>query len=142
MADPVDSTSHSRMYYFLSPKWGGSIEKQLAFARKVAQSTPQHSSAASILVDIHWYIYRKNNDPAYFKDPAVWEELKTVFVALTKHFPSSMKYHNQYARTAYLADDMEVAKREFEIIGDNWNERVWGSKEKYDEAKIKSNLLM
>ncbi len=134
-ADPVDPKPYEIKYYYLAPKWGGSIEEQFLFAREVFKNAPRNSSAPSILVDVHWYVYNKNNNPDYFKDPEVWTELKKVFSALIERFPKSMERHNKYAKTAILAGDNEIAQEEFKKIGENWDANVWESLKEFNKAK-------
>ncbi len=114
---------------------GWSIEEQFLFARDVFKNAPKNSSAPSILVDVHWYVYNENNNPDYFKDPVVWAELKRVFFELIERFPKSMERHNKYAKTAILAGDYEIAQEEIEKISGNWNANVWESWKEVNKGK-------
>jgi tetratricopeptide (TPR) repeat protein len=142
-ANPNDPAPHWSMFGYLAPKWGGSYEEQFELARSVFRRAPKNSSAPVILSNVHWQIYQENNDPDYFKNKEVWEELKAVYSELIRRFPESIIFHNRYARTAYLAGDQEIAKREFEVIGDNWDREVWGTQEDFDKVRksLKSKIM-
>lgn len=129
-----DPKPYHLRWFYLAPKWGGTRELQFDFARSVFSNAPNTSSASQILPITHWHIYREKDDIHYFRNKEVWEEISQVYTQITNAFPDSMKYHNLYAKVAYYADQFEVARKEFLIIGDKWDKGLWVTKEKFEEA--------
>ncbi len=134
-ANPQDSEPYKSKYYYLSPKWGGSLEEQFDFARHTFEDAPQTSMAPIILAKLHWQIYHNEKDFDYFRREDVWEETKKVYNEILNRFPNSQESHNWFARTACLAGDFEMARKEFEIIGDDRVMKVWGSEENFQVNK-------
>jgi tetratricopeptide (TPR) repeat protein len=136
LADPTDKMAYSGKLEYLKEKWYGSEEEMFAFARETAKKAPPGSRLPGILLEAHWEMYfRSNSNVSYFRDPVVWKEIKEVYQTLSHSFPSSKRIHNWFARTAYLAGDYETARKEIEIIGDDWLSAVWGPKRSFDEVK-------
>ncbi len=128
-ADPSEFRAYLSMLTFLMPKWGGSNEIMLAFARQTVAEAPKDSLAPLVLPLAHFEIFNGiyETEPDYFKRPGVWTELKPVFVELLNRFPKSKEIHNWYVRAAYLAGDAETARQEFKILQFSWHPDVWAS---------------
>ena len=116
---------------YLLPKWYGSAEQALSFARSAAAAAPAGSPVTLVLAWAHnelsGYLVATQEDHGYFKNPAVWAELKPVFESYLKNFPEAVGIRNWYARTAYHSGDFTVAQRELDALGDDWDPAYWGS---------------
>jgi tetratricopeptide (TPR) repeat protein len=116
---------------YLLPKWYGSADEALSFARAAAAAAPAGSPVPLVLAwahsDLASWLVTTREDHGYFKEPAVWAEVKPVFERHLKHFPEDVGVRNWYARTAYRAGDFAVALRELDAIGDDWDPDYWGS---------------
>lgn len=134
-ANPSDCNAYTKKSYFLEPKWGGSRQQQFAFARDTLRNGPKTSMAPVILAKIHWSIYHRSNDPDYFANPTVWNEMKEVQDELIRRFPHSNERHNWFAKSACLARDFETARREFKVIGENWLQGTWSTFEYFEFYK-------
>lgn len=134
-AEPTDYKIYELRANFLAPKWGGSIEERFAFARDTFRNAPLDSMVPIVLAQAHWAIYDKSKDENYFKRPEVWSELKAVYTELVTRYPDSMKRHNWFAKTACLAGEFEVARAEFDIIGNRWDQSAWKTRESFDYHK-------
>lgn len=130
-ADPADCRPYTVRAYYLSRKWGGSREEKFRFARDILESAPEDSMAPLALVKAHWAVYYEENDAEYFKRPEVWSEMKAVQTELLRRFPNSSERHNWFAKSACLAEDFAVARREFKAIGENWLESAWSNREEF-----------
>jgi hypothetical protein len=127
-ADRSEFGAYGAKLTYLMPKWHGTRDMMLAFARQTARNAPPDSLAPRVLAKAHWEIHVWSEDQrSYFKNPEVWNEVKTVYTTLIRQFPESNELHNWFAKTAYLADDLETAKLELAIIREDWVETVWGS---------------
>ena len=121
------------------PKWRGSKNAMFRFARNSARNAPPNTLIPFVLVKAHWETYyRADNQDTYFKHPAVWKEVKTVYTLICSQFPESMVKYNWFARAAYLAGDYEKAKELFQVINDEWDDSVWGSYK--DFIRIKNDV--
>lgn len=118
------------------PKWHGSREDMLDFARETLRNAPPNSRAPIILSIAHWDIYEESDyKKGYFKDPVVWSELKATYQHVLNGFPESNRTRNWFARTAYLAGEYETAKLLFDEIGDKWFRGCWGNAEYFNKIK-------
>jgi tetratricopeptide (TPR) repeat protein len=136
LADPTDHQAYFSKLMYLMPKWLGSKEEMFLFARDSAKKAPPGSRISGVLLTAHWEMYfRSGENRSYFRDPNIWKEMKEVYQTLTKSFPEAKTTHNWFARTAYLAGDYEVARRELKIIGDDWDKNAWGNKIAFEEVK-------
>lgn len=134
-ANPSDCAPYISKNYYLSPKWGGSRQEQLEFARETIRNGPKDSMAPVIFSKIHWAIYYNNSDANYFKRTEVWSELKEVQTELIKRFPTSNERHNWFAKSACLAGDFGIAQQEFTTIGDDWIKGVWSTQAEFEYYK-------
>ena len=136
LADPTNHQAYFAKLEYLMPKWHGSKEEMFLFARESAKKAPLNSRISGVLLTAHWEMYfRSGENRSYFGDPNIWKEMKEVYQTLTKSFPEAKTTHNWFARTAYLAGDYKVAQEELKIIGEDWDENVWGNKSAFEEVK-------
>jgi len=115
----------------------------LAFARESAANAPPGSIIPRILTASHWIVRdtleRGRQDSSdYFKDPAIWAELKNAHEKILRAFPDSSKHRNWYAKDAYYAGDYAIARTQFEIIGNEWHAGCWKTYNAFQEAKGKA----
>ncbi|MFZ2957364.1 MAG: tetratricopeptide repeat protein [Candidatus Ozemobacteraceae bacterium] len=132
-SDPSDFLPYAKKLEYLKPKWHGSISEMLTFARSCA-SIP-NSLAPLVIPMAHLETSICTGNQEYFRNPAVWSEVKSVLQDILKTFPQSLKVHNWYAKLACLAGETETAKKEFEIIRSDWSEECWGNFKKFNMAR-------
>ncbi len=136
LADPTNHQAYFAKLQYLMPKWLGSKEEMFLFARESAKKAPPDTRISGVLLTAHWEMhFRSGENRSYFRDPNIWKEMKEVYQTLTKSFPEAKTTHNWFARTAYLAGDYKVAQEELKIIGDDWDNNVWGNKNAFEEVK-------
>lgn len=70
-----------------------------------------------------------------------WDRVKQGFVALEKLYGSTNQQLNAFAFMAVRHGDSETARQIFTRIGDNWDEDVWGGKDRFERSKITLSLL-
>jgi hypothetical protein len=105
--DPDNYEACMSMAYYLEPKWHGSEEECLQFARKCAGSEVWGGQVPLVLVDVHHKLAawkEQKNDPAYWGRPQVWTDLQDSY---EKFFwvnanPEAQSYRHNYARDAFL----------------------------------------
>jgi hypothetical protein len=69
-----------------------------------------------------------------------WDRVKQGFAALEKLYGSSNQELNAFAFMAVRQGDNETAQQLFTRIGDNWDEVVWGNKDKFERSKATLSL--
>ena len=140
LADSSDHQAYYNKLLYLMPKWHGSKEEMFLFARESVRKAPPKSRIPMVLPAAHWEMYDGSGTRAsYFRNSNVWKEMKEAYQTVTKSFPEAKRTHNWFARTAYMAGDYPVARKEVEMIGDDWDRTVWGNKNAFEE--IKAELL-
>jgi hypothetical protein len=117
---------------YLLPKWYGKTGDSEAFAQSAADRVggPEgdfiyFQLAASL-----------NCCKTRAQAPAIsWDRVKQGYVALGQLYGSTNFERNELAFMAVREGDREFAQQLFARIGDNWNARVWGSKDKFESHK-------
>jgi hypothetical protein len=69
-----------------------------------------------------------------------WDRVKQGFAALEKLYGSTNHQLNAFAFMAVRQGDGETAQQLFTRIGDNWDEDVWGSKDRFERSKATLSL--
>ena len=69
-----------------------------------------------------------------------WDRVKQGFAALERLHGSTNDQVNAFAFMAVRQGDSETAQQLFARIGDNWDEDVWGSKDKFERSKATLSL--
>ena len=70
-----------------------------------------------------------------------WKRIQRGFSVLTAQYGATRKNQNQLAFMAYKFKDVEVAKQQFAIIGDDWAESVWRDRKFFDRIRDWSHGL-
>jgi len=124
------------LYYgyanYLLPKWYGKPGDSEAFAQSIADRVggPEGDSIYFQLA------LSLNCCKAKAQAPAIsWDRVKQGFASLQQLYGATNFERNALAFMAVRQGDREFAQQLFARIGDNWNQRVWGSKDKFDSSK-------
>jgi hypothetical protein len=81
-ADPYSYRACQDRLTYLEPKWGGSEEKMLAFARQCASSTNWGGQVPLLMEKAHdsiSKIWMMKDRPDYWKEVKCWDEIKAAF---------------------------------------------------------------
>jgi DNA-directed RNA polymerase subunit RPC12/RpoP len=122
-ADPYNLLACQNMMDYLDPKWGGSQEKLLAFGRACRASGNIVSGITTLIGDAHIRAvtaWPKDAHDEYMHSEEVWKEIKGAF---DEHF-ARVGIRNSYegcrhAVFCYLCGKYDLAKEQFDILGDN-----------------------
>jgi hypothetical protein len=121
---------------YLLPKWNGKPGDTEAFAQTIADRIGGSEGD---------FVYFRialsmNCCKAKAQAPALsWDRVKQGFAALEQLYGSTNFQRNALAFMAVRQGDGEFAQQLFARIGDNWNQRVWRNKPKFDRSKASLN---
>ncbi len=90
-ADPVAYNAYAQKQNYLRPKWGGTKEKDRAFAEQCYENAPPKSIIHEIMLDyiIENYKWSENRDN-YYHDPSILKTIDDVVKKTIKNFPDSI----------------------------------------------------
>jgi len=133
LTEPTYDRIYPEQANFLMTKWYGKPGDAEAFAQ---------SAADKIGGDRGNYIYfrialEENCCHALQLPDLDWNRVKLGFAALESLYSSTNHQRNAMAFMAVKTHDADFARQLFNRIGDDWAAAVWGSKEKFDNAKSK-----
>jgi hypothetical protein len=132
-ANPDDYAACSSKLYYLEPKWYGSAADMIQFGRECLRGGNWEGRIPFILVSAHWNLsqYAPDRD-GYFAQPEVWEDLRSVYEPYLKRYPGAVWDRSYYAYYATLSNHWDVARQQFEILGDNPELKPFGTKAAYE----------
>ena len=93
------------MSFYLEPRWYGSEDAALEFARSCVASTNWGGTVPLVLTDVHRSLatYQKlKESPEYWHRPEVWEDMRSSYERFFALNPGAAAYRLTYARDAYL----------------------------------------
>jgi hypothetical protein len=99
------------MAFYLEPRWYGSEEAHLEFARSCAASTNWGGQVPLVLPNVHHrlaYLQGRTDSPEYWHRPEVWDDVRTAYTKFFALNPEAWSFHHNYARDAYLCGHYDV----------------------------------
>jgi hypothetical protein len=121
--NPANYDACAFKLYYLEPKWYGSPEEMLRFGRECVAQTEWRGTVPLILVDAHWklanYVPQEQRD-AYWKQPGVWEDIKSSYDRYFQSNPNDngrLAYYARYATWCEKWDALEQLLKRLELAG-------------------------
>jgi tetratricopeptide (TPR) repeat protein len=142
-ANPDNNRAYNDKLYYLEPKWHGSPEEMLKFGRECVKQGRFLTKVPMTLESAHEALshythggWVRESDLNYYKNPAVWADLKAVYDGyLRADKGADLEYmRNRYAYLARLCEAWGDADKIFTVIGDHRDSRIWTA-EKFDAAR-------
>lgn len=133
--DPNDYAACSDKLYYLEPKWYGSDADQLAFGHECLQSTNWGGRVPLVLLDAHAAICGRldpSDQPAYWKQPTVWPDIKSAFDRFFELNPDAVGWHHDYAHYAYLCGQWDEFLHQTTLFTSGTNYSYFGGKDAFD----------
>jgi hypothetical protein len=93
------------MSFYLEPRWYGSEDEALEFARSCVASTNWGGTVPLVLSDLHHSLanFQKRGDsPEYWLRPEVWDDVRASYERFLALNPDESGYRHNYASDAYL----------------------------------------
>jgi hypothetical protein len=120
-ADPDCYTACDNKLRYLQPKWHGSVEEALAFARECAGTGDYGARLPFLLPEAHLSLAGQHaNADAYFTGPEVWPDVQAVYEPYLKRHPDSKCERTYFARWGFWCQHYLEAKRQFDLLGDQY----------------------
>lgn len=107
--DYYDATS--LMAFYLEPRWYGSEQAALSFARSCVTSQKWGGRVPLTLFNTHSSLaayLKKKEDPAYWQQPGVWKDVQASFEKFFQLNPTQTGWRHDYAECAYLCGQYQV----------------------------------
>jgi hypothetical protein len=119
---------------YLLPQWNGEEGDLAKFI--IENSSRIEGDEGQIM----YFLLCGTLQPVYrgdlFRNVAIsWESVKAGYAALQKQYGADRYRKNQYAFLAIYGKDMETAALAMNEIGTDWDEIVWGNRQRFDGMK-------
>lgn len=110
--DDMFGVHYAYMIFALSPRWGGSNDQMLAYAREVSKDVPEDSTLPMLVVLAHKEVARAlsaKDRKAYYERSGVWDEIESAFNRVNAAYPQGAQWMVRYAEVANDAGKYDVA---------------------------------
>jgi hypothetical protein len=119
---------------FVLPKWHGEEGDTQAFAEEISQKVG--GTEGSILYyEIAGQMACQCDTDRDSMEGLSWPRIKQGYEDLKKTYGVSNLSENRIAYMSFSASDRPMAQQAFEAIGNDWNRRVWNSRENFESAR-------
>jgi len=122
---------------YIEPKWHGSTQAMLEFGRECATNQAWGGHIPLILLDVHKSIQRQYVDGLektnYWKQPAVWTDLKSAFDRFFELNPDAVGWHHDYAHYAYQCQQWDDFLQQISLFSAGTNYNYFGGKDEFDK---------
>jgi hypothetical protein len=117
-ADPNNLRACRNKMYYLEPKWYGNEQAMVGFGRELLAGGNWDARLPFQLVDAHWTLAGYGDNPEdYFKNPAVWKDIQSVYEPYLRKRPDSVWDRSFYAKLACYSGRWAEAKAQFDRLG-------------------------
>ena len=116
-----------------------SHEQAIEFGRQCLQGGNWSARIPMIVVDVHLNIARFDRPEVYLSREDVWNDLKAAEEGYLKRYPNAVFDRTTYAKVAAHSDHWDIAKAQFDLLGDNAVYSVFRGKQTYDYYRNKAN---
>lgn len=132
--EPTYYHLQSQKLLYLMPQWYGEKDDISNFIKENSQRIPgvEGDIMYFTLVSLMQEFYRGET---LTKLSVSWPKIVAGYTALSKKYSMDRYRKNVFAYLAVYGGDNEVAYREMEQIGDDWDQDVWQDKSIFDQLK-------
>lgn len=139
-ADPDNVAAAKKKMYYLEPKWHGSAEDMLSFGRELLRGRNWPAKLPFLLTDAHVTLSGYARDrAAYWTQPGVWEDVQAVYEGALEHDPKNDYWRSFYAKLACWCGRYDVARRQFEAVGDRVRTDAFKDKAELDRLRAEAS---
>lgn len=132
--DPNYYDAARQMSYYLQPRWYGSDESALEFARSCVTSTNWGGRVPLVLADLHRSLARYHfgtNQQPYWQQPAVWPDVKSSWEKFFSINSDTVGWQHDYAMDAYRCGHYETFLEQVAQFAGRTNYAFFGGEETF-----------
>lgn len=145
--NPDNDRACERKLNYLNPKWQGTQEEFYGFGWKLARcgnttghlpfSVVRHHNHHSRIMG-EWY--RKSDEHArgWYAQPAAWTVILRALETQLAAKPKDRYYRSLLARIACIGKHYDVARAQFEILGDGFHPSSFDDRAEYDKFRTEA----
>ncbi|MDB5324353.1 MAG: hypothetical protein JWN40_5984 [Phycisphaerales bacterium] len=111
------------------------------FARQCLAGANWSSRIPLIIVDLHTGNSRFDSPEEYFARSDVWNDVQAAEEGYLKLYPRALFDRTNYAMVACYARRWDIAKAQFDLLGEDGVHSVFRGKQTYDYYRRKAELL-
>ena len=133
---PAHDDAVKLMAFYLEPRWYGSEEKALSFARSCVASDKWRGQVPLVLANLHRSLAnyaQMSNSPAYWHQPHVWRDVKSSYEKFFALNPDAAGWRHNYAKDAYDCGQYAVFLEQTKLFAYGTNYAFFGGKEQLQE---------
>jgi hypothetical protein len=128
------------MSFYLEPRWYGSEDEALEFARSCVTSTNVGGRVPLVLPDVHHSLaaYQKLKDsPEYWHRSEVWDDVRSAYDRFFALNPDASAYRHDYALDAYLCGHYAEFLAQAKLF--SWtNFQYFGGEDKFRQMLVRA----
>jgi hypothetical protein len=124
------------MALYLEPRWYGSEEKSLAFARSCVASDKWRGQTPLVLAELHRNLAtysHMSNSPAYWQRPQVWSDIKSSYDKFFDSNTDTTGWRHGYAEDAYNCGQYAAFLQQTKLFTEGTNLAYFGGPEKFQQ---------
>ena len=130
--DPDYQRPYCSKIYYLQPKWHGSPQEVLDFA-KTCIATGRWESGIP-LAGLGGLSDLAESNEEFYKEPVLWDLVNKTYQEWLKRYPDSVLQRTKYFQWAVKAEKWDIARAQLEILG-RWWDRGALNDDEFNELK-------
>jgi hypothetical protein len=116
-------------------------QEAIDFARQCLAGGNWSSRIPLIVVDVHTGNSRFDNPEEYFSRTDVWNDIQAAEEGYLKRYPKALFDRTNYAMMACYAGQWDIAKAQFDLLGEDGVHSVFRGKQTYDYYRKRADRL-
>jgi hypothetical protein len=138
-ADPDNFEACREKLNYLAPKWHGSADEMLSFARECKDSNNWYARLPLLLPEAHFELARYAPSPTdYLKQDRVWADVMSVYGPLLAAWPDDAKTRSRFTYIACACGRWAEARRQFDRLGDKAVPDAFGDDSRMEDLRQKA----
>jgi len=132
--NPADYEACADKLWYLMPRWHGNHDEMLEFARHCVTHPRWKGQVPLALMrarELISYDVAKEDRPAYWRQKAVWSDVRNSFERFFELNPKNVSWRHNYAWFAWQSQDWDELNRQIPLLGEI-NYSYFGGKEQFD----------
>ena len=134
--DPNFFDAVSYMAFYLEPRWYGSEQQTLTFARSCVSSEKWGGRVPLILADVHRSLagyYGLANSPEYWHRPVVQRDVQASYERFFELNPKEVSWRHNYAKDAFQCGLYQVFLDQLPLFTGGTNYSFFGGEARFSE---------